>query len=314
MDNNEVRFLKGNMGGNQVVLLEGDKIPEGEELEVALTVLEPPNVGGHQAGVLYRGKKENEIIARIVTITGRTYISMCGGLTQVLGKALGVKSFLTDLPLEISEPETELALRTDSGTVDIDVRVGESEVKETWTGMDSFVRECYDLGVEPIAAAGVSAYRVGETLCVEAEDIYEVYPDVHLEEMENPTLKILRNIQEDFLNQFFPDSSGKTFSVYDRNPDRSGDVRVIFPHQVATGHIEPACGTGTTAVGITMVEKSQLVDDGSTRLVAESGGSTLSIGGEESTTLDVEIDHGRIQRARFTHHPIEINAAGTVFI
>lgn len=313
MNKNSVGFLKGNMGGNQVLLLDGRKIPEGRELETALDALAPGNVGGHQAGVLYEGDVKNEIVVKIVTITGKTYISMCGGLTQILGKALPVKSFLDDFPLEITKPETELTLRTDSGPVRLTVRVKGNEVREIRTGMDSFIRECYELGIRPVNVAGVRAHKVGEALCVEADDICEEYPKADLEEMKEPTLNLLRKIQKDFLDQFFPESPGKTFSVYDRNPGRNGDIRVIFPHQVTSGHIEPACGTGTTVIGLTMVEKRQLVEEGNVRLVAESGGEVNSIGGSETTTLDLEVNDGKVQSASFTHDSVEILASGSLW-
>lgn len=314
MNKERVDFVKGNMGGNHVLLLDGRKIPDGQELETALDALKPMNVGGHQAGVLYEGNDENEIVARIVTITGKTYISMCGGLTQILGKALSVESFLDDFSLEIAEPETELTLRTDSGPVRLTVRVTGDEVRETRTGMDSFVRECYELGIRSVTVAGVRANKVGEALCVEAKDIYQEYPEADLEGLEEPTLKVLRKIQRDFLGRFFPESPGKTFSVYDRNPGRGGDARVIFPHQVITGHIEPACGTGTTVIGLAMVEKGQLTEKGNAQLVAESGGEEDNIGGEETTTLDIEVYNGKVQSASFTHDSVEILATGSLLL
>lgn len=312
MSRKRVGFIKGNMGGNQVLLLDGRKIPEDRELEKALDALEPLRLGGHQAGVLYEGEKENEIEAKIVTITGQTYISMCGGLTQILGKALVEDSFLKDFNLTVSEPETEINLRTDSGPVVITVEVEGDEVLSTRTSMNSFVEECYEIGIKPVTTAGVRSYKVGDAHCVEADDIYEEYPEANLEEVKEPTLKILRRIQRDYLNQFYPDSPGMTFSVYDRNPRRNGEVRVIFPHQVVTGHIEPTCGTGTTVIGLAMVEKGQLVNNGSARVIAESGGGNDRIGGPEETSLELRIEAGRVKSACFSHDSVEILASGSL--
>jgi len=313
MAKKSVRFLKGSMGGNQVVLLDGRQVPEERELEIALAALEPLKVGGHQAGVLYEGGDEGEISVRIITITGKTYISMCGGLTQILGKALEVESFLDGFYLRVDEPETRITLLTDSGPVGLEVEIEEGNVGKTWTEMDSFLRECYEIGVHPVDVAGVKGYKVGEALCVEREDIEEIYPDFDLSRIEEPTLGVLRKVQKDFLNQFFPDSPGKTFAIYDRNPRRNGDVRVIFPHQAVTGHIEPACGTGTTVIGLTMAEKGQLPKTGDVRLVAESGDGVESIGGSEDTTLYLNLENGIVQSARFTHNPVEILSSGTLW-
>lgn len=314
MSRKRVGFIKGNMGGNQVLLLDGRKIPEDRELEKALDALEPLRLGGHQAGVLYEGEKENEIEAKIVTITGQTYISMCGGLTQILGKALVEDSFLDDFNLVVSEPETEITLRTDSGPVVITVEVEGGHVLKTRTSMNSFVDECYEIGVRPIITAGVNSYKVGDAHCVEVDEVCEEYPKADLENIDEPTLKILRRIQRDYLDQFYPDSSGMTFSVYDRNPRRNGDVRVIFPHQVVTGHIEPSCGTGTTVIGLAMVEKGQLPSNETTTLVAESGGGTDCLGGPEKTTLDLEIGSGRVKSASFSHSLVEILATGNLWL
>lgn len=314
MSRKKVRFVKGSMGGNQVLLLDGRKIPEDRELEKALEALEPLRLGGHQAGVLYEGEKENAIEAAIVTITGQTYISMCGGLTQILGKALVEDTFLDDFNLAVTEPETEITLRTNSGPVGISAEIKKGEVLEVRTSMDSFVDECYEIGVNQITTEGVKSYKVGDAHCVEVDEIYEEYPEADLEEIDESTLNILRSMQRDYLDQFYPDTSGMTFSVYDRNPLRSGDVRVIFPHQVVTGHIEPSCGTGTTAIGLAMVEKGHLPGDGTATLVAESGGGIDCIGGPEETTLDLEIGSGRVKSASFSHSLVEILATGHLWL
>ncbi len=314
MSRKRVGFIKGDMGGNRVILLDGREIPENRELEKALDALDPARLEGHQAGVLYEGEEENEISAKIITITGETYISMCGGLTQILGQALPEDSFLDDFSLVVSEPKTEITLRTDAGPVGITVEMEGGDVLDTRTGMNSFVEECYDIGITPVNTAGVRSYKVGDAHCVEVDDIYEEYPEADLESIGETTLKILRKIQRDYLEQFYPDSPGMTFSVYDRNPRRGGDVRVIFPHQVVTGHVEPSCGTGTTVIGLAMVEKGQLRQNGTARLIAESGGGVDGVGGPEKTNLELEIRAGKVKSASFGHDSVKIIAVGDLWL
>jgi len=314
MSGKKVGFIKGDMGGNRVILLDGREIPENRELEKALDALDPARLEGHQAGVLYEGEEENEISAKIITITGETYISMCGGLTQILGQALPEDSFLDDFSLVVSEPKTEITLRTDAGPVGITVEMEGGDVLDTRTGMNSFVEECYDIGITAVNTAGVRSYKVGDAHCVEVDDIYEEYPEADLESIGETTLKILRKIQRDYLEQFYPDSPGMTFSVYDRNPRRGGDVRVIFPHQVVTGHVEPSCGTGTTVIGLAMVEKGQLRQNGTARLIAESGGGVDRVGGPEKTNLELEIRAGKVKSASFGHDSVEIIAVGDLWL
>ncbi len=44
-----MHFIKGHMGGNQIVLLNGDEIEAGKELGTGLYALDERGIGGHQA-------------------------------------------------------------------------------------------------------------------------------------------------------------------------------------------------------------------------------------------------------------------------
>lgn len=39
-----------------------------------------------------------------------------------------------------------------------------------------------------------------------------------------------------------------------------------------------------------------------------------SIGGEEATTLDLEVNDGKVQSASFTHYSVEILASGSLWL
>jgi len=49
-------FVKGHMGGDEILLLHGDTIPAGREIEIALQALHSPSVNGHEAGFLIKAK------------------------------------------------------------------------------------------------------------------------------------------------------------------------------------------------------------------------------------------------------------------
>lgn len=302
------------MGGNKIVLLNGKQIPAGQELRCSLAALRPLRLDGHQAGVLYQEKQPNWIRTKIVTITGEKFIGMCGGLTQVLGKALEIRPFREFFSLNLTKPSTHIGLKTDSGPVQLEVKWDGKGVRKTETAMDSFISECYRVGVHPITVAGVEAFKVGNALCVEAQDLYEGYPDTDLENLDEKTLEALREVQCDFLNQWYPDLPGVTFAVYDRRPDSSGDIRVIFPHQIKTGHVEPACGTGTTIVGLAMVEKGQVLANGKITIRAESGGDLSSIGGSEQTTLNLQVKSQKVKSAKFSHDLVQTLAYGRLLL
>ena len=101
--------------------------------------------------------------------------------------------------------------------------------------------------------------------------------------------------------------------MYDLHPlsaEHTG--RVIFPHGIASDHIEPACGTGTVAIGLAMAENNEIdySEGESVQLLFESGGTPFQIGGPDITTLKLEIKNRKITRASFSHSLVEIIATG----
>ena len=52
------------------------------------------------------------------------------------------------------------------------------------TGMDAFVRECYDMGTCPMCLDGISAMKVGKFLVVNAYDVRAAHPCIDLEGMD----------------------------------------------------------------------------------------------------------------------------------
>lgn len=318
MEKVEVDFIKGHMGGNEIILLNGHQIPEGQERERSAVALNPPSIRGHQAGILYR--EENGIRAKVVSVTGLDFISMCGGLTQVLGKALEQGNFANRYGITTQEPTTEVTLFSDAGPIYLTLHIEDGQVVKTETEMNSFLEESYQKGVRPIEVAGVPAYKVGEALCSELDDIKDKFPSIDFGELGADAFNVFENIQNDFVEKFFPESGisgktkGKTFAIYDRHPEQSGDIRVIFPHDVSTGHIEPSCGTGTSIVGVTMGERGQIPSDGEVELIAESGGDTNHIGGPERTTLNMEVKDEKVEGIAFNHSLVELLAQGTLWV
>lgn len=314
MPRERLSFIKGHMGGNEILLLDGRQIAKGKELEVGLSALNAPNIRGHQAGLLYKSESNAPLKARIVDAASRGFIAVCGGFTQVLGRALVETDLSEKLEVEVTEPVTQVTLETDAGPIPIEVRSNNGRVERVDTGMKSFVVECYEAGIQAIRVNGVKAMRVGKFLAVNADEITRQYPEIGFEILDDKTLTILKKLQDAFDSHRYLKRRNADFALYDLdplNPTNSG--RAIFPHRISTDSIEPTCGTGTVAVGIAMVEQGEVeLSDSTLEFHFESGGDISSIGGPEVTTLKLQIKAGRVVDASFSHSLVEILAMGTL--
>ena len=308
----ELDYLKGHMGNNVIIFLYGDQIPKGRELEAAVEVLQPHRVSGHETGILYPPVRGGDLMVKIVGFTSRAFITACGGLTQVLGKAAVETELGRRCRLTIREPETRIILETDAGPVPITAEVVAGEVKRVWTDMGAFVRECYDLGVSRLELQGVPAIKVGKFLVLDGDKVKRPYPEADFEAMTVRTQKILLSLQDEFKRQTF--SNYHDFSLYDWHPQSAGDLRVLFPHNLATGHVEPACGTGFVATGIGLWELGDLrqrglVHEKGARVRYECGGGPVLVG-PELASLELTCAGARVVGAAFSHSVIEIMEKG----
>jgi proline racemase len=304
------------MGGNEIILLYGDEVPVGREIEVALQALYPPHIRGHEAGLIYQGEEQNTLNVKIIGAISKGFISSCGGLTQVLGKALIETDLLQDFGLQTSKPMTTVILQTDAGPVKLKIEIEDRKVKRVLSEMPPFVEECYQLGVQDIDVAGVSATRIGKFLVADADSIRETYPETNFTYINKTTLQVLKSMQEAFDRQGYQDWPNADFAIYDLMPVTASHTgRVIFPHAISEDRIEPACGTGTLAVGISLIESGELEEPKeSLQLAFESGGSPSSIGGPDLTRLQLTVRDGKVVEASFSHSLVQILATGQLWI
>ena len=119
----ELDYLKGHMGNNVIIFIYGDQVPEGKEVGIALELLEPNRVSGHEVGILYPPKQGGDLKTKIVGFTTRDFITACGGLTQVLGKAMVENHLKEPFRLPVQGPKTKILLETDSGLTEITVEM-----------------------------------------------------------------------------------------------------------------------------------------------------------------------------------------------
>jgi diaminopimelate epimerase len=305
-----INFIKGHMGGNEIVLLYGDQVSKDMQKEEIISktvpILNYPNIHGDQAVLLYRTKGENRIKPKIVDRSMKEYVPMCGGFTQVFGKALTETGMSKQLGIKMKEGSTDIILDTDAGTIPLKIIEG-----KTWTNMNSLLKYYYRLSVEPIKVGGVKATKVGYFLVINTDDIKEKYPFCDFEKMDEKTLETLVTLQKDWDKKYTPKGTNWWyFCLYDLHPEYGGDVRATFPHCIQDRHIEPSCGTGTTAIAVAIVERGELKKS---HLLFEEGGS-IGIGGPDLAETKMQIEDNKVIKLDFSHNFVEILAIGKLIL
>jgi len=299
------------MGGNEIVLLWGD-IPGDEELHIALAALRPPYKLGQELGLLRKTNRENVLEVNMTWRFDDEYIEMCGGLTQVLGRALvDVPQLAAYFDIQVVEPAFTITLETKVGLIPITVEIEQGEVKRVLTDMTYYGEQCYREGVREVHVAGVPGMKVGQFLVMKADDIMNKYPTVNLERMDKNTLAILEHLQEEWQKKYFPTELG--FTIYDLHPKDKGQARATFPHNAANTYIEPSCGTGTVAAGIAMLEQGEIkTQNGEARISFETGGEP-TLGGPELSDLILKVADKKVVKAEFSHSLIQSLATGIIW-
>lgn len=314
-------FVKGHMGGNTILLVKGEQLDSGNLREQGVRAFSPERIKTDQVGILFPSGQTNSIRVRIICASIQNYISACGGLTQVLGKALGETSLASDLGVEITEGANHIELITDSGSQELAIKVENGRTVETRSQLNCFIDEIYELGVYPIRCGDVPAFVVGPYIAFNGVKIREVYPEADFSTFDQKTCRIMEKLKDEgaaFMCEKALEQ-GPGISLYDWEPENGGDLRVVFPHAPMKGHIEPACGTGSLSAAVAIYESGELrrraEQQGNNRweLNLESGAGPW-LGGPDRTRLWVEGNGSRLTGGSFTHSFVEITAWGKVSI
>lgn len=305
----KIDFVKGHMGGNEIIFVHGEQIPKERYIESSVYLLEVPSVRGDQVGVLEKPREGGDVKVRIVDRTAKNYITMCGGLSQVLPRAFEETNL--GQPYGIDEGFKEVQMETDLGIVKISVNRSNDKMT-TYTDMTKFVEECYSYGISPIHVAGVEQLKVGKFLVADAENLRKRHPDVNFEQMNQNAKEILLSMQKDFDAQHLIPKPNADYSLFDMYPNDSAHGRVVFPHNINIGHIEPSCGTGTIAIAVGLAETKRTAN-GRVSLRFDSGGGPF-LGGPETTEVKMLVENGRVKHAEFSHSLVEITATGKVWL
>lgn len=311
----QARFVKGHMGGNTIALFRKDSFPLGRELKPVLRALRDDHLACHEAGLISQGSSPDHLRLSIAGRSSRNWISACGGLTQVLGRALADEVSCEYLGLGHLPLPARMVLETEAGPAPVHIS-GEGEAITVRTDMTAFVEELWRDGFEEITLRGFPVRRIGKFLVIDAAVLERTHSGREIETLGSSVRQTLIGIQQDFFAHLGRES--RDFALYDGKPSAGGDFRVTFPHYLPENHVEPACGTGSVAVGVALFLAGRLAEriaagDGKCEIVLESGGGP-SVGGPERTTLFLEADNLYIRGAEFSHNRVELTTVGKVIL
>ncbi|MGC9372157.1 MAG: hypothetical protein ACP5DY_02435 [Thermovirgaceae bacterium] len=311
-------YLKGHMGGNLILLLDGRQIPEDRRviLDTALEALGPLRLWGHQAGILFPSPKPGHVKALIADITNRDYIPACGGFTQVAGMAFATTGWAERFGLGTAGTGGTVILETESGETRLEIQQTPEGTFRTGSDLVGFAGLLREIGTKPVDLDGIQAFQSGMYLVLDAEKVRKKHPDADFETMNSKARDALVGLQRTFHR--VTGSGSLHFSLYDDRSSDSGHLRALFPHSITTGHVEPACGTGSVALALALL----LSGEGKSRglaggkgidVILETGGEPV-LGGPDTTRVTIETDGDDILRAVFSHSLVEITSEGTVFL
>lgn len=311
-------FIKGHMGGNTIVFLEGEQLSKGRELDISLEILGDEKLCCHEAGLLYPSRGDEDLRVRIVGRASKKYISACGGLTQVLGQVLLRSEWGERFGINPGSGDV-IRLGTEAGVVAIRIQETGNR-RSAITDMTPFLAEIYKQGLESLELCGISAWRIGKFLVINAERLREAFPEDDIENLGPASRDQIVMIQNAYLERF--PFAGLDLALFDgRHAREDSSFRVVFPHSIPTGLIEPSCGTGSVAVCLAAQLEGAFPDmetgggERSLSLGLECGGGPR-LGGPDTTwvTLHPGVEGRLFEKVFFHHSNVEIICEGRVYL
>jgi len=315
-----IPFVKGHCGWDAVTLLLEGSVPLQQELETALKIIDEPIRGGLEVGFLGKGGGPGRIRLRMVDSTTRNWISMCGGMTQVIGKALVESSFRDHFQLDTSGSKLEIQLVTAAGVIPLEIDIAGGRAVRTTTVMDDYVAFLYRRGVEPLTFDGVSVLQADDMMMVDVAILEQRYPGVDFARRdEGPHLEIVNNLLGSF-QRHRQANEGAIGMLYDNRPEGPGHFRA-FPRFLSSDGsaagipFEFQCGTGTVGLGIAVAHHGQLPFEGTRGQIVFEWGSqraTPDPYGIRVSDLTIALSEGRVTQACYSHSVVELLAQGTL--
>jgi len=314
----QVDFVKGHCGWDILTLVPEGQVPMGQELQTALKIIDPPINGGLEVGFLGEGSKPGEITLRMMDSTSRDWLSMCGGMTQVIGKALVETFFKNRFDIDISLPRITIQLLTKAGTIPIEIEVSNGKANRITSKMDDYAAYLYRDGVEEVALQGCKLLRVGDFLIMDINELEAKHTDIDFTRLDHgPQLEILYDILKEYMLRVRA-KFGVAGMMYDQRPQGLGQFRIysrFYSQDRSAAKIpyEFQCGTGTVAVGMAIAHKGQIPFRGNKgSIIFEWGNQAVTPDpyGIKTSKLDLQLENGSVLQAKFSHSVVEILEEG----
>jgi hypothetical protein len=318
----KVRFVKGHCGWDALTLIPSGEVPPERELEAALKTVDAPVNGGLEAGFLGRGSHPGEIRMRMVSSTQRGWIPMCGGMTQVVGKALVETFFREHFGIDATQPRVNVDLSTGSGVIPLEIDTEGGRTVRTTTVMDGYAAFLYERGVAPVVLEGIEAIDTSEFLVFDVAALERAHPGVEFRSRRpGAGLQIVHGLLKAY-RRHRGATAGVSGMMYERGGEGRGQFRVyprFYSDDEAAAQVpfEFQCGTGTIAVGLALAHQGLLPFTASGgRVIFEWGSRRVTPDpyGIRTSRLEGTIENGRVARARFSHSVVEILAEGTMML
>jgi len=314
----QLYYVKGHCGWDVLSLLLAEQIPEAEQLETALKVLDVAVAGCLEVGLLGRTATPNDIRLRMTDTSTRQWISMCGGMTQVIGKAV-VETQLRDyFGIDTAARVVKVRLITDACVIPLTIDVNEGQATRVISHMDSYLGLTYSIGVREMELRGVPALDVGEYILMRVQDLEAAHPGIDFTRRDpGPHLDIINGwLMQCCAVQARP--AGAYAILYDDRPEGPGQFR-LFPRfldaTAARIPYEFQCGTGSIAAAVALAHAGLLPG------AAESDALLFEWGSQRTTPDPYGIrlsrvqfvrDGNRLTSASFSHSTNEIVIEGHV--
>lgn len=312
-------FVKGHCGWDVVTLLpEGQVRPE-DELPAAVKILGAPIDGGLEVGWLGAGERADEIKLRMVNSTTKNWIPMCGGMTQVIGKALVETFFRHHFEIDVSRPSITKTLITPSGSIPIQICICNGAVSRVTTVMDSYLSYVRQRGIERLLLQDVPLLRVGTYAVIDLGILEQRHPSVDFTRRDpGPHLDIVNGVLRSFRQVL--GVTGVNGMLYDNRPEGPGQFRVFprfYSDDLAAARLpwEFQCGTGSVVVAMALAFEGRLPLGAGTGAVVFEWGShrtTPDPYGIRTSRIELELNDREVERAAFSHSVVEILAEGTL--
>lgn len=324
MNKNELDFVKGHCGWDSVTLLYGEQVPAGREHHVACTLFDPPCQGGSEIGFMYKAENtDHHARLRIIDSTTRTWLPMCGGMSQVIGLACVATPMQDYFGVKREAPVTRVNILSDAGMVPIDITFKDDRVSMITTHLMDYVDYLYKDGVCQVMVGDIPALKVGYFLIFRMDDLKRAHPDMEFgHRRPGPALDLLGEIQHSYLVSQGLDTSSLYSMIYDLHPAAGGDARIFTrfykgPGVPQASPMEAQCGTGSAAVAVAMAQRDELpfsVDRG--KIVFEWGDASLTDDpyGTRKSAVHLAMSGSKIRTAAFSHNVVELQSAGTLYL